>query len=257
MRLYSAAIIGASPAGCVAAITLARKGLKVLLVDVSEFSSDGEASLSGHCTDTSLPPNSPLSMESGARLGFRAWRSLCNQSLMSVAQAQGVEVWKACRVDAAIIEQGQLMGLTTERGTVRAYHILDASGQRQWLSRQLGIPTQLFSPELMARVKPVTWQMRDRFAGPGWFLLGDAAASPGIAATSYGLLRPLTYRLQAAMSGLQAARAIADCEHGKISEVLAAQRYSQWLQIWFIRSSVMQRSRECATYRSPAFPMCS
>jgi len=264
MSIYSAAIIGVSPAGCAAAISLARQGLKVLLIDVAEFSSD-------------LPFEEP---SPGKELrpwlyprctwpGCRALRSLCHQSLMAVAQAQGVEVWKACRVEAAILEQGQLMGLTTERGTVRAYHILDASGPRQWLSRQLGIPTKLYLPEsssapesssgLMTRFKPVTWQMRDRFAGPGWFLLGDAAASPD-PAISYGLLRALTYGLfhvlQSAMSALYAARAIADCEHGKISEVFAAQSYSQWLQTWFIQSSVTQHSREYTTHYSPAFPMC-
>ncbi|MGD1864854.1 MAG: NAD(P)/FAD-dependent oxidoreductase [Phormidesmis sp.] len=277
MSIYSAAIIGASPAGCIAAIALACKGFKVLLIDPSEFPGDlplegrslKERQRQRHRADLS----SPLDIECSAWPGCRTWRSLCNQSLRTVAQALGVEVWKACRVDTAIIEQGQLMGLTTECGTVRAYHILDASGQRQWLSRQLGIPTKPPSPQsspnqsspnqssskLMARFNHLTWQMRDRFAGPGWFLLGDAAASPD-PAISYGLLRALTYGLfhvlQSAMSALYAARAIADCEHGKISEALAAQSYSQWLQTWFIQSSVTQHSREYTTHYSPAFPMC-
>jgi len=236
MSIYSAAIIGTDSAGCIAAITLARKGLSVLLIDASECSGDR--------TDISSSSNTKRS----------AWRSLHNQSLIAVAQAQGVEVWKACRIEAAIIEQGQLMGLTTERGTVRAYHMLDASGQRQWLSRQLGIPTKLssptFSPKWMDWFKPATWQMCDRFAGPGWFLLGDAAASTA-PTTAYGL-RTFTHRLKAAMSGLHAARAIADCEHNKISEVLAAQRYSQWLQTEFIRSSVTQRRREYIPHHSLA-----
>ncbi|MEL7333075.1 MAG: tryptophan 7-halogenase [Cyanobacteria bacterium J06560_2] len=271
MSIYSAAIIGTSPAGCIAAIALARKGLKVLLIDASEFSDDlplerlspSERPRQRQRTDSSSPP----ATERGAWLGYRTWRSLFNQSLMAVAQAQGVEVWKACRVDAAILEEGQLMGLTTERATVRAYHILDASGQRQWLCRQLGISTKppsseslpQSSPGVMAQLKQVTWKMRDRFAGPGWFLLGDAAASFD-SATSCGLLRSLTYgllhRLQAAISGLQAAQAIADCEHGNISEAIAAQRYSQWLQTWLIQSSVTQRNREYTIPHSPAFPMC-
>ncbi|MEO1620574.1 MAG: FAD-dependent oxidoreductase [Cyanobacteria bacterium J06632_3] len=237
MRLYSAAIIGASPAGCAAAITLANKGLDVLLIDVSEFSED--LPLEGLSPEERLRHRHRADVSSPHSMEWRegqTWRSRGNQSLMAVAQAQGVEIWKDCRVDAAILEAGQLMGLTTERGTVRAYHILDASGQRQWLSQQLDIPTKLSSPQLMAQVKPATWQIRDRFAGPGWFLLGKAAANPAPAA-SYGWLRTLTYGLQAVMSGLHAAREIADCEHGKISETLAAQRYSQWLQTWFIGNS--------------------
>lgn len=215
MRLYSAAIIGAGPAGCAAAITLARKGLKVLLIEASEFSSDR----------TKMPPSRDR------RLDNHTWKLLRNQSLISMAQAQGVEVWKACRIDTAIIEEKQLMGLTTERGTVRAYHILDASGQRQWLSQQLGC---------------------DQFAGPGWWLLGDAAATPN-PAKPCGWLRASVHGLNAIMSGLQAARAIADCEHGKILEALAAQRYSQWLQTWLIQDPATQHSREHTTNRSPAF----
>ncbi|MEL7070878.1 MAG: FAD-dependent oxidoreductase [Cyanobacteria bacterium J06581_3] len=248
MRLYSAAIIGTSPAGCTAAIALARKGLKVLLIDVSEFSGDRvEISSSSN----SSPPNSsPPNKQRSARLG----KSLRNQSLMTLAQAQGVEVWKACRVDTAIVEQQQLMGLTTERGTVRAYHILDASGQRQWLSQQLGVGTTVASPEPMDRCKPVAWQMRDPFAGPGWWLLGNAAANPSLA-VSCGLLRTFAHRLKVVISGLQAASAIADCEHGKISEAIATQRYSQWLHTWFVRDSGAQHSKEHTTYGSLAFPM--
>jgi len=58
------------------------------------------------------------------------------------------------------------------------------------------------------------------------------------------------------MSGLQAARAIAACEQGKISEALAAQRYSQWVQTCFIQDPVMQRSREYMTSHASTFPKC-
>ena len=250
MSIYSAAIIGVSPAGCVAAISLARKGFKVLLIDVSDFS--GDLPLEGLLHRAAI--SSPSLIQRCPWLGYWTWRSL-RKSLIAVAQVQGVEVWTACRVDAAIIEQGQLMGLTTQQGTVRAYHILDASGQRQWLSQQLGIPTKLSSSGLMARFKSVTWQMCDRFAGPGWFLLSDAAASPD-PATAYGPLRAIAHGLKAVTSGLQAARAVADCEHGKILEALAAQRYSQWLQTWFSQGQAKQHSREYATGRSPIFPKC-
>lgn len=231
MSIYSAAIIGAGPVGCVAAIALARKGLKVLLIDVSEFSGDRADS------------SSVSSTECGTGLGRRTWRSLRNQCLIAVAQAQGAEVWKACRVDAAILEQGQLMGLSTERGAVRAYHILDASGQRQWLSRQLGVGIAVSSPELMAQPKQVMWQVRDHFAGPGWWLLGDAAAISN-PVMPHKLLRAFTSRLQAVISALRAALAIADCERGAVLEALAAQKYSQWLKTRFIRGAAPEHTAQ-------------
>lgn len=325
--IYSAAIIGAGPAGCAAAIALARTGLKVLLIEANAFPRDrpgeslhpgteaifetlgvadavnaaGFSRYAGHRVAWEL--NAPERMEyfgedaNGAWLGYQAWRPKLDEILLAAAIAQGVDVWQPCRVRAALIEDRQLMGLKTDRGTVRAYYFLDASGQCQWLSRQLCLSSTMYSPKLLARFgyvacpkaaelfdiplirrevdgwswiaritedrcawsrmrlsepmlsnlcihqdwRPpeldgfepigktksadVTWRMSDRPAGPGWFLLGDAAAVLDPAA-SHGVLRSL-------MCGMQAANVIAACERGEIAEAIAEQSYAQWLHTWF------------------------
>lgn len=340
---YSAVIIGAGPAGCAAAIALARNGLKVLLIEASPFPRDrpgeslhpgvepifetlgvadavntaGFTRYSGHRVAWEAGGAEQLEKfgedAKGAWQGYQAWRPQLDQILLEEAIAQGADVWQPCRVRKALIEDGQLMGLETDNGTVRAYHFLDASGQCQWLSRQLGIKNTAHSPKLMSRFgyvacspqatlfdvplirqevdgwswiarvtkdrcawsrmqlgdrintekttdptadkspqdwRPpelaefepigvtkgadVTWRIRDRLAGPGWFLLGDAAAVLDPAA-SHGVLRSL-------MSGMQAATVMTACERGEISEVIAARSYSQWLRTWF--NSDVERLRE-------------
>lgn len=72
----------------------------------------------------------------------------------------------------------------------------------------------------------VTWRIVDRTAGPGWFLLGDAAASLDPAA-SHGVLRAL-------MTGIQAAHLVQACCRGNITEKLATKNYGTWLERWFL-----------------------
>ena len=82
-----------------------------------------------------------------------------------------------------------------------------------------------FHPAGSSSGADVTWRISDRPAGPGWFLLGDAAAvlDP---ASSHGVLRAL-------MSGMQAASLIAACERAEIADSRAARLYTQWLGDWF------------------------
>jgi flavin-dependent dehydrogenase len=66
------------------------------------------------------------------------------------------------------------------------------------------------------------WRIYESCAGPGYFLLGDAAA----------LLDPLVARgvLQAVMSGMLAAHLVAACASGRLAEPLAAIDYRTWLR---------------------------
>ncbi len=67
----------------------------------------------------------------------------------------------------------------------------------------------------------VTWRRVDVAAGPGWFLVGDAAAVVDPAA-SHGVLRAL-------VSGAVAARAITDRAAGLVAEDEAAGGYTRWI----------------------------
>jgi flavin-dependent dehydrogenase len=71
----------------------------------------------------------------------------------------------------------------------------------------------------------VTWRMVINPAGPGYFLVGDAAAvlDP---ASSHGVLKAI-------MSGMMAGHLIAQTLTGTCSEQRAALEYSRWLAGWF------------------------
>ena len=322
MMLYSAAIIGAGPAGCAAAISLARVGLKVLLLEASSFprhrpgeslhpgvepifeklgvaktvNAAGFLRYPGHriLWDSREPERLERfgKDDCGEWLGYQAWRPELDRILLEKAESHGAAVWQPCRAHDAILEDGRLTTIETERGSVQARYFLDASGRSECLSRKLGIPSTRRSPRLCARfgyvacaaepgpfdiprirrdadgwtwiarvrkdrctwtrmrfdgIDPgpdwmppelsgfhpagsssgadVTWRISDRPAGPGWFLLGDAAAvlDP---ASSHGVLRAL-------MSGMQAASLIAACERAEIADSRAARLYTQWLRDWF------------------------
>ena len=328
---YAAAIIGAGPAGCAAAIALARQGLSVVLIEASAFPRHrpGESLHPGvdpifetlgvaeavNQADFLRYDGHRVVWEMGERIesfgedargkwqGYQAWRPTFDRILLDAARAAGAEVLQPCKVRKVITEGEQVVGLVTDKGVVRSQHVLDASGQCQWLSRQLNISTTSYSPKLLARFgyvacdkttdfstpiirseldgwswmaqvtedrcawsrmrvatnrtygqqqtwqpaelsrfepigreqgADVTWRLRDRLSGSGWFLLGDAAAVLDPAA-SHGVLRSL-------MSGIQAAHVIAAREHGDISEAAAQSAYHQWLSTW-VKSDI-QRMRE-------------
>jgi flavin-dependent dehydrogenase len=81
------------------------------------------------------------------------------------------------------------------------------------------------SPLRSARGADVTWRCAEQAAGPGWFLVGDAATvvDPG---ASHGVLRAL-------MSGSVAARAIVDRAAGRLTEERATAGYTRWIRDWF------------------------
>ncbi|MBT9318008.1 NAD(P)/FAD-dependent oxidoreductase [Leptothoe spongobia] len=184
--LYDAAIIGAGPAGCAAAITLARKNLHVLLIEASEFPR--------HRPGESLHPGVEPIFEAlgiasevnakgfirhaGHRIiwdqeilgrtekfgkdehhewyGYQAWRPELDQILLQQAKACGVTVWQPCRVRDIHLEGAELVGLNTERGAVRARYFLDASGRSQWLLHKLGLHSLKYSPKFRVRYGYVT-----------------------------------------------------------------------------------------------------
>jgi flavin-dependent dehydrogenase len=71
----------------------------------------------------------------------------------------------------------------------------------------------------------VTWRRARPAAGPGWFLVGDAAfvLDP---ASSHGVLKAL-------MSGRMAAHCIAAMAHGIVPEAETVLHYNDWIARWF------------------------
>jgi flavin-dependent dehydrogenase len=81
------------------------------------------------------------------------------------------------------------------------------------------------TPDGGARGADVTWRLAAQAAGPGWFMVGDAAALLDPSA-SHGVLKAL-------MSGLTAAHLAAAVLAGHAPQAEAAQAYQDWLGEWF------------------------
>ena len=76
-----------------------------------------------------------------------------------------------------------------------------------------------------ARGADVTWRLSERVAAPGWFMVGDAAATLD-PTSSHGVLKAL-------MSGMMAGHLIAPVVQGKAPADQAAAAYQHWLASWF------------------------
>ena len=90
-----------------------------------------------------------------------------------------------------------------------------------WLPDELAGMT----PVAPVRGLDVTWQVVNRPAGPGYFLVGDAAATLD-PASSHGVLKAL-------MSGMYAGHLAANVLGGVIPSEVAASHYSDWVRKWF------------------------
>ncbi|GLS17825.1 hypothetical protein GCM10007874_08400 [Labrys miyagiensis] len=81
------------------------------------------------------------------------------------------------------------------------------------------------TPRGRSRGADVTWRMAAKAAGPGWFMVGDAAASLD-PTSSHGVLK-------AVMTGMAAGHLIAAVLRGKAPPEDAGDAYHQWLAGWF------------------------
>ncbi|MCX5577651.1 NAD(P)/FAD-dependent oxidoreductase [Kaistia terrae] len=116
-------------------------------------------------------------------------------------------------------------------------------GLYQWTRMRFGeTGTDIGPPEELRRLSPVgrtkgadvTWRMATQTSGPGWFIVGDAAAvlDP---ASSHGVLKAL-------MSGTLAGQLIEASLSGKAPPAELSGAYHRWLAGWF-ETDILQLGR--------------
>ncbi|WP_256672663.1 NAD(P)/FAD-dependent oxidoreductase [Pseudomonas sp. C1C7] len=330
-------IIGAGPAGSAAAIFCAQQGLSVALLEQSAMCRDrpGET----------LPPGiEPLLLQLGladlqsggfirhsgnwvhwgatprfsafggqpdaAWRGFQIPRRLLDELLLDRALALGVCVARPCQATRIICRGNAVVGVESDQGVFQGLHVIDASGAKGWLARQLKLARPAFSgpllatygygkgasavcdeaPHIMAdedgwcwlakigagsyawtrlnftparsNLKPpsqfthlhqlsrargadVTWRACHQCAGPGYFIVGDAASvlDPG---TSHGVLKAI-------MSGMMAAHAVVESLTHPHQHQAIQHQYRQWMNDWFMRDMRKMRELYAAHPAPPAW----
>ncbi|ARV57802.1 FAD-dependent oxidoreductase [Nostocales cyanobacterium HT-58-2] len=175
---FDVLVIGSGPAGSAAAIACAQGGLRVVLIERELFPRS-------HPGETLHPGVEPLLKQlgviepvlaagflrhtgnwvkweaekhfasfgeddSGAWLGFQAWRADFDKILLNRAKTLGVEVLQPCQASRLLMDGCKVVGVETSQGTLRASQVVDATGSHHWLARQLELQINYHSPRLIA-----------------------------------------------------------------------------------------------------------
>lgn len=178
MIRFDVVIIGAGPAGCATAISCARLGLQVALIEGQVFPRfrPGESlhpgieplfrqlgvvkqlcgctavRFDGHWLHWNGTPRFEAFGSDGGDSwrGFHIARAHLDATLLAQAVLVGVEVWQPCRARRLLTQGNRVIGVDSDHGRLDAQYVVDASGARGWLRRQLGLPILQCSPPLVA-----------------------------------------------------------------------------------------------------------
>jgi flavin-dependent dehydrogenase len=179
MKHFDVVIVGAGPAGCATAISCARHGLHVALIERQAFPRfrPGESlhpgiepllqqlgvaeqlcgpsarRFDGHWVTWNGAPrfNAFGADDCGIWRGFHLERAHLDATLLARAVSLGVEVNQPCRALRVLTQANRVIGVDTDSGCLYATCLIDASGARDWLSRQLGLTIHNCSASLVAR----------------------------------------------------------------------------------------------------------
>ena len=167
-------ILGGGPAGSAAAITAAMAGLTTILIEREslprrapgesthpgvqllfrqlgvefEVLAAGFLRHAGHVVRTDgkeqyLPFGAD---ESGTWLGFQLWRPLFDAILLARSMAVGVSVIQPVRATGLLLDNGEIVGVETPQGPIRARFIIDATGRRRTITRWLNLDWNRHGP---------------------------------------------------------------------------------------------------------------
>ena len=178
------AIIGGGPAGSAAAITCARRGLSVIVLERDQVFRErpGETmhpgvlpilkqlGLGGRMEALATGLHTGIWIEWGGPAhfqafgsdedvpwqGFHLWRPDFDTAMLSLATRVGADVRRGVSVSGVLEENGAIRHIETDHGTITARTVIDASGRVRHMARQLDLSYRSSSPRLIARYGYVT-----------------------------------------------------------------------------------------------------
>ncbi len=194
-------VIGGGPAGTAAAITCARAGLSVSLIEGREFPRHrpgetlhpgiepllerlgvaGAVRSSGFLRHAGIwllqsgrAEFQPYGADAnGPWLGFQAPRGELDAILLAAARSQGVVVHQPHRALRVILLDHRVAGAETTAGPIRSAFTIDASGSPSWLARRLNLHISRTGRRLIARYGYMRGECRTRDDAPCFEYLPD------------------------------------------------------------------------------------
>ncbi len=155
----TAVVVGGGPAGATAAAVIAQAGLPVTLLAAGGSSCWVEtvpAAMARLLAELGLPPaalptvGGPCRWQGGDRIGLHIDRASLDPLLRCLAHRAGASI-HVTRAVSLVSGSGRVTGVRTACGeSVPCGVVIDASGSRAWLARQIGLHTRSLSPSLIA-----------------------------------------------------------------------------------------------------------
>ena len=175
---FDVVIVGAGPAGCATAISLAGHGLRTLVMDrlvfprrrpgeslhpgiqplMAQLGCEHEFLKAGFWrypgvqiqVDGNLRVERFGSDKEGAWMGFHALRTTFDKILLDRVSEMGVQIWQPCHAKSLSFNNDSVE-VDTSCGQVTCRYVVDAAGRNHWLARQHNLKVVKHSPQLLAR----------------------------------------------------------------------------------------------------------
>lgn len=211
---FEVAVVGAGPAGSAAAITLAREGVHVLLLERGTFPGSKnvfggriytyavrrimgerwkEAPIERFVRKegiTFMTGDNAFSVEYEAKepeLSFTATRARFDKWLAEQAEKAGAELVNEVRVDDLITEKGQVKGIVAGQDRILTDAVVACDGTTAGLARKAGLVTMLEPNEVSMGMKDVVELPADTIEERFGLDAGEGAAHVFVGACTQGL----------------------------------------------------------------------